>query len=52
MKEITAAWIQTNKEAYRADEKNSIYEKEYRKKIYQTLHLMKKKQSYRHLNFP
>lgn len=32
MKEITAAWIQTNKEAYRADEKNSIYEEEYRKR--------------------
>lgn len=32
MKEITAVWIQTNKEAYRADEKNSIYEEEYRKK--------------------
>ena len=32
MKEITAAWIQSNKEAYRADEKNSIYEKEYSKK--------------------
>lgn len=32
MKEITAAWIQTNKEAYRTDEKNSLYEKEYRKK--------------------
>ena len=32
MKEITAAWIQTNKEAYKADEKNRIYEEEYRKK--------------------
>lgn len=32
MKEITAAWIQTGKEAYRADEKNSVYEEEYRKK--------------------
>ena len=32
MKEITEVCIQTNKEAYRADEKNSIYEEEYRKK--------------------
>ena len=32
MEEITAAWIQTNKAAYRADEKNSVYEEEYRKK--------------------
>lgn len=32
MKEITTAWIQTNKEAYRADEKNGIYEEEYRKR--------------------
>ena len=32
MKEITASWIQSNKRAYKADEKNSIYEEEYRKK--------------------
>ena len=32
MEEITATWIQTNKAAYRADEKNSVYEEEYRKK--------------------
>ena len=31
MKEITTVWIQSNKEAYRADVKNSIYEKEYAK---------------------
>ena len=29
MKEITTVWIQSNKEAYRADVKNSIYEKQY-----------------------
>ena len=32
MKEITTVWIQSNKEAYRADVKNSIYEEEYAKK--------------------
>lgn len=32
MKEITTAWIQSNKEAYKADEKNSTYEEKYRKK--------------------
>ena len=32
MKEITTDWIQSNKEAYRADGKNGVYEEEYRKK--------------------
>ena len=32
MKEITTVWIQSNKEAYRSDVKNSIYEEEYAKK--------------------
>lgn len=52
MKEITTVWIQINKEAYRANEKNGLYEKEYREKyIYQTLHLIKKRQFDIHLNF-
>ena len=32
MKEITTVWIQSNKEAYKSDVKNSIYEEEYAKK--------------------
>ena len=32
MKEITTVWIQNNKEAYKSDVKNSIYEEEYAKK--------------------
>lgn len=43
MKEITTVWIQSNKEAYRANEKNSLYEEEYRKKYISDIAFNKEK---------
>lgn len=43
MKEITTVWIQSNKEAYRADAKNSIYEEEYAKKYISDIEFNKEK---------
>lgn len=43
MKEITAVWIQANKKAYRADEKNSAYEEEYRKRYISDIALNREK---------
>ena len=43
MKEITSDWIQTNKEAYRADPENSLHEEEYRKKFISDIAFNKEK---------